>query len=327
MIDTISLYHAGRNGEDFNINFKEFNSSVSKKGQINNYSNNFILKDKDRRNIYIKYDLNRNYTLVTFSAPKLIYGNSLENIKLNDKDELLNILTGRLTGILDADFQNWQVSRLDVTKNIQVKNDVSGYITALKNAYDVSQVRYKYSNIKDESLTISNNSRRFVIYDKVKQELSVKEISRSQAKQYGNILRLEVQHKKSRAIKTSFKKTYFFEDLFTEKSFNDFSKFQLQFFDKFYCNSGQYQLFLQDVALAELIFSEYSKRDLMRNYFTKKYITENEIDMSAVQDVMRPFYKSRQGLNKALKQIDQLAKLGTDTVQDVLQEIRYKLAA
>lgn len=65
----------------------------------------------------------------------------------------------------------------------------------------------------------------------------------------------------------------------------------------------------------------------MRNYFTKKYISENEIDMSTVQDVMRPFYKSRQGLNKALKQIDQLAKLGTDTVQDVLQEIRYKLVA
>ncbi len=327
MIDTISLYHAGRNGEDFNINFKEFNSSVSKKGQINNYTNNFIHKDKDKRNIFVKYDLNRNYTLVTFSAPKLIYGNSLETFKLNDKDELLNILTGRLTGILDADFQNWQVSRLDVTKNIQVKNDVSGYITALKNVYDITQGRFNYTNVKDESITISNNSRRFVIYDKKKQELAKKEISRSQAKSYGNILRLEVQHKKARPIKTSFNRKYFFEDLFTDKSFEDFNKFLLQFFDKFYCNSGQYQLFLQDVALAELIFSKYSKRDLMRNYFTKKYISENEIDMSTVQDVMRPFYKSRQGLNKALKQIDQLAKLGTDTVQDVLQEIRYKLVA
>ena len=327
MIDTISLYHAGRNGEDFNINFKEFNSSVSKKGQINNYTNNFILKEKDKRNIFVKYDLNRNYTIVTFSAPKLIYGNSLHNIKVKDKDDLLNVLTGRLTGILDADFQNWKVSRLDVTKNIEVNNNVSGYITALKNAYDVSQARYKYSNIKDESLTINNNSRRFIIYDKVKEEIANGEISRSQAKHYGNILRLEVQHKKARAITTSFKRKYFFEDLFTEKSFQDFSKFQLQFFDKFYCNSGQYRLFIQDVALAELIFMGYSKRDLMKNFFIKKYINENDIDLSAVQDVMRPLYKTKQGLSKALKQIDQLAKLGTSTVEDVLQEIRLKLVA
>lgn len=326
MLDTISLYHAGRNGEDFNINFKEFNSSVNKNGQVNNYYNNFILKDKDRRNIFVKNDVNNNYTMVTFSAPKLIYGNSLENITLQDKDNLLNILTGRLTGIVDADFQNWTVSRLDVTKNIEVKNNVSGYITALKKAYDVSQGRYLFSNVKDESLTINNNSRRFVIYDKVKQELADKEITRTTAKQYGNILRLEIQHKKARAIKTSFKRKYFYEDLFTEKSFQDFSKFQLQFFDKFYCNSGQYEMFIEDVALADLIF-QYSKRDLMKNFFTKKYITENEIDLSVVQDIMRPHYKSRQGLHKALKQIDQLAKLGTSTVEDVLQEIRYKLVA
>ena len=46
-----------------------------------------------------------------------------------------------------------------------------------------------------------------------------------------------------------------------------------------------------------------------------------------MQDIMRPFYNSRQGLNKALKQIEQLARLGTDTVEDVLQEIRLKLVA
>ena len=326
MLDTISLYQAKRTGS-FKINLKEFNSNNNKAGQVNNYYNNFILKDNDRRNIYVKYDVNNNFMLVTFSAPKLIYGNSLENITLNDKDNLVNILTGRLTGILDADFEKWDVSRLDVSKNIEVKNNVSGYITALKKAYDVRQARYMFNNVKDESLTINNNSRRFIIYDKLKEEIANGEISRSKAKEYGNILRLEVQHKKGVAIKTSFKRKYFFHELFTEKSFQDFSKFQLQFFDKFYCNSGQYEMFLKDVALADLIFETYGKRDLMRNFFTKKYIAEHELDLSVIQDIMRKHYKTRQGLNRALRQIDQLAKLGTDTVEDVLQEIRYKLAA
>lgn len=327
MIDTVSLYLSGRNGQEFDVNLKEFNSSVNKTGQVNNYSNNFILKAKDKRNIYIKYDVNRCYSIVTFSVPKLLYGNSLENIQVTDKDLVLNILSGRLNGILEADFQNWNVSRLDVTKNIEVKNSVSGYITALKKAYDVSQGRYNFTNVKDESLTINNNSRRFIIYDKVKQELDIKEISRSEAKTKGNILRLEVQHKKTKHIQTSFRRKYNFDELFTEKTFQDFSNFQLNFFDKFYCNSGQYQMFIHDVALAELIFATYSKRDLAKNFLVKKYLNENEYDTSDIQDILRPHYSSRQGLNKALKQINTLAKLGTDTIADVLDEIRLKLVA
>ena len=326
MIDTISLYLSGRNGQEFDLNMKEFNSSVNKTGQVNNYSNNFTLKDKDKRNIYIKYDVNRLYAIVTFSVPKLIYGNSLENIQVKDKDEVMNILTGRLTGILEADFQNWNVSRLDVTRNLQMKNEISGYVTALKKAYDFSQGRYNFTNVKDESLTINNNSRRFVIYDKVKQEIHEKEISRSTAKDYGNILRIEVQHKKSKHIKTSFKRNYSFDELFTDKTFEDFSKFQLHFFDKFYCNSGQYQLFIKDVALAELIFLNYSKRDLAKNLFVKKYLNENGYDGAVLQNILRPYY-SRQGLNKALKEIDKLSRLGTKTVYNVLDEIRMKLVA
>ena len=327
MIDTVSLYHKGYNGTDFNLNVKEFNSNVSKSGQINNYQNNFILKDKDKRNIYVKYDLNRSYAILTFSVPKLLYGNSLENIRVKDKDDVINILTGRLTGILDADFQNWSVSRLDVTKNIEVENNVSGYITALKKAYDVTQGRYLFSNVKDESLTINNNSRRFIIYDKVKEQIAGKELSRNKAKDYGNILRLEVQHKKAEHIKTSFKRKYFFSELFSDKVFSDFSKFQLSFFDKFYSPGAQYHLFIQDVALAELIFSEYNKRDLLKNFLLKKYLNENEIDNSVIQDILRKYYKSRQSIHKAIKQINQLAKLGTATVPDVLDEIRFKLVA
>ena len=63
MLDTISLYQSGKNGSDFNINFKEFGSSVSKTGQITSYQNNFTLSDKDKRNIFIKCDLNNNYVL------------------------------------------------------------------------------------------------------------------------------------------------------------------------------------------------------------------------------------------------------------------------
>jgi hypothetical protein len=327
MLDTISLYQSGKNGSDFNINFKEFGSLVSKTGQINSYQNNFTLSDKDKRNIFIKCDLNNNYVLATFSIPKLLYGNSLNNIQVKDKDQVLNILTGRLKGILEADFQNWNVSRLDVAKNILLKDEVSKYITGLKKAYDVTQGRFQFSIIKDETLTISNNSRRFIIYDKVKEELSNKEISRSEAKEFGNILRLEIQHKKAKHIQTSFKRKYLFDELFSENVFNDFEKFQLSFFDKFYCNSGQYEMFIQDVALAELIFLEYSKRDIAKNFLVKKYLNNNELVTEDFRNMLRGYYKTSQALNKALRQINKLQSIGNETVLDVIDEIRHKLVA
>ena len=328
MLDTISLYQSGKNGSDFNINFKEFGSLVSKTGQINSYQNNFTLSDKDKRNIFIKCDLNNNYVLATFSIPKLLYGNSLNNIQVKDKDEVLNILTGRLKGILEADFENWNVSRLDVSKNIQVKGEVPEYITALKKAYDVTQGRYQLSIIKDETLTVSNKSRRFIIYDKIKEEISNKEISRNDAKEFGNILRLEIQHKKAKHIETSFKRKYLFDELFTEKNFNDFREFQKTFFDKFFCNSGKYEMFIQDYSMADLIFLNYGKRNLLKNFLIKKHFSDskNEFDRSYLQNILKP-HISKQAVNKAIKEFDKLLRLGNTTVLDIIEEIRYKLVA
>ena len=326
MLDTISLYQSGKNGSDFNINFKEFGSLVSKTGQINSYQNNFTLSDKDKRNIFIKCDLNNNYVLATFSIPKLLYGNSLNNIQVKDKDEVLNILTGRLKGILDADFQNWNVSRLDISKNVQVQNEVSEYLTALKKAYDVTKGRYQLSIIKDETLTVSNKSRRFVIYDKIKEELDNKEISRSEAKEFGNILRFEIQHKKAKHIETSFKRKYLFDELFTEKNFIEFNKFQLSFFDKFFCNNGKYEMFIQDIALTELIMLNYSKRNLGKNFLLKKEFENKEFDRGYLQKVLKPFM-SKQAVNKTIKDIERLFRLGNTTVIDVIEELRYKLVA
>jgi len=161
-------------------------------------------------------------------------------------------------------------------------------------------------------------------------------------------------------------------------------------------------MFIQDIALAELIFATYSKRDLLKNFLVKKYLTndykqlskqraeaialqnldfeiiaylKNELkegnidfikyfqeavklnknistelhkkmnvifndddvknglqnlntvyDSAGTKDIFKKYY-TIQGLNKALRQINTLAKLGTDTVGDVLNEIRYKLVA
>jgi hypothetical protein len=323
MIDTLTLYKQGRNSKDFDLNLKKFQSHLSESGQINNYTNNF--KDKDKRNIYVKYDLNNDYLLLTFSAPKLIYGNSINEIEVKDKDKIVKTLTERLSGIVESDFENMQVSRLDVSKNIQVDLSTSHYITALKQSYDITNGRYRLTTYKDESLTVSNNSRRFVIYDKIIEQLQSKELSKSESKQYGNILRLETQHKKSQHIKTSFNRSFYLSELFTDKQFNDFKTFQLEQLNKFYCNYGQYDLFLQDVSMMDLICN-YNKRNPIKNFLIKKFIPMESIDFELLKDVLTP-YQTKQGINKAIKELRKLYQLSNKKVYDLLDEIRTKMTA
>jgi hypothetical protein len=333
MIDTVTLYSQGRNFEHFNVNFKEFqNRNTSRKtGQINNISDNFHYSDKEKRNIYCKYDLNRNFILVSFSIPKLLHGNSLETVKITDKDKVINELHRRLKGFVETDFENMEMSRLDVTQNINLDREISYCIPALKKAYDVTNGRYNVSAYENETLMIKNASRVTRLYDKVKESIASKELTKKDALQYGNILRMETEHKKRQHIKTSFPAYYSkgkiltFSDLFTEQKFTDFKQFQLKTFNKFFMNNGAYEMFLEDSAMVNLLV-DYSKRSLAKNIIVKKYVDSDSYNEDEFKDLLRPVY-TRRGMNKVLKELREIKKIGRSKVSDIIQEIRLKLVA
>ena len=333
MIDTVTLYQQGRNLEDFNLNFKEFqNRNTSRKtGQINYITDNFHYSDKEKRNIYCKYDLNRNFILVSFSIPKLLHGNSLETVKITDKDKVINELHRRLKGFFETDFENMEMSRLDVTQNIKLDREISYCIPALKQAYDVTNGRYNVSNIENETITIKNKSRVTRIYDKVKESIANKELTKKEALNYGHILRMETEHKKRQHIKTSFPAYYSkgkiltYSDLFTEQKFNDFKQFQLKTFNTFFLNDGKYEMFLEDVAMIELLL-QHNKRSVAKNFIVKKYVDSETYNEDSFKDIIRPFY-TRQGMNKVIKELRQIKKIGKSKVSDIIQEIRLKLVA
>ena len=333
MIDTVTLYKQGRNLEDFNLNFKEFqNRNTSRKtGQINYITDNFHYSDKEKRNIYVKYDLNRNFILVSFSIPKLIHGNSLETVKITDKDIVINELNRRLKGFVETDFENMEMSRLDVTQNIKLDREISYCIPALKQAYDVTNGRYNVSNIENETITIKNASRVTRLYDKVKESIANKELTKKEALNYGNILRMETEHKKRQHIKTSFPAYYSngkiltYSDLFTEQKFNDFKKFQLNTFNTFFLNNGKYEMFLEDVAMIELLL-QHSKRSVAKNFIVKKFVDSNSYNEDSFKDLIRPHY-TRQGMNKVIKELGEIKEIGKSKVSDIIQEIRLKLVA
>lgn len=326
MIDTISLHIAGRNNEHFQINESVFRKQQNEEGRTDILYNTFYDKDK-KRAIYVTNNVKDNYALLQFSAPKLLYGNSLENVKLEHTEKLEGILQNRLNGIFDTDFMNSKVSRLDVTQNIEVENEIPLYVHSLEKAYSGNK-RYRVEKFSDETLTIKNNSRRILVYDKVREALENKDITRQEAKAYGNILRLEVQHKKGKHIQTSFNRLYTLTDILTDDFFRTAKNFHLKMFDNMFCNSGNYELFMQDVALMQIV-TNYNKKGRLKNFvlksLTDKY--EHEHNIKEYEELLKLSGMSKDGIRKAINELQRILRLSKTRTSDIIEEVRIKLTA
>lgn len=324
MIDTITLYKQGRN---FELNEDRFKKKLNESNKPEILYNTFY-NPEGKQPIYIHNDLKHSFVKVQFSTPKLIYNTSLENVKLEDTSKIEGILNKRLEGIFEDDFNNMQVSRLDVTQNIEVSNDIPIYIHSLHEAYNKDK-RYKEEIYSNETITIKNNSRRFTLYDKVKEALFNKDISNSEASLYPNLLRFEVQHSKAKHIKTSFNRIYTLEEIFTEGFFETAKLFQVNSFDRLFCNYGNYELFMQDIALMDIV-AKYSKgRNSLKNFIIRS-ITETENlnhDFTKYEDLLKLNGMSRQGISKNLKELRTLLSLARLKTSDLIEEIRSKLVA
>lgn len=326
MLDTVKLYKVGRHKSGFELNDKLFRKHNNERNETEIQYNTFY-DDEGKKPIYVMNDLNRNYAIIQFSVPKLLYGNSLRNVNHEDTSKLETILNERLKGKFESDFLNMQVSRLDITQNMEMKNDIPVYIHALNNAY-AGDKRYKVEKFSDETLLIRNNSRRFEFYDKVKEALHNKDITPSQAKQHGRILRFEVQHSKAKHIKTSFSKQYTFEDVLKESFFDTAKLFQVNAFDKMFCNAGNYEMFMQDIAMIEVV-RNYNKRNVLKNLLLKKLTDETEYkhNFEQYEDYLKHIGMTRDGIRKSIKEVQRLLMLSKTKRSDIIEEIRNKLIA
>lgn len=326
MLDTLRLYQKGRNNSEFELNEKMFRRHSDEQNKPDILYKNF-LNDEGKQSIYVMNNLKRDYVTIEFSVPKLLYGNSLQNVKQQDTERIEDILNKRLKGKFEADYMNMQISRLDVTQNMNVENEIPIYIHALNNAYSRDK-RYRVEKYSDETLEIKNNSRKFTMYDKVKEAIDNKDITRREAKQYGNILRFEVKHNKARDIKTSFNKVYTLEEILKDSFFETAKTFQVNSFDKMFCNAGNYEMFMEDIAMIHVV-KDYNKRNVLKNYVIKKMTDEQDYkhDFEHYEDLLKHIGMTRDGIRKSLKELNKIILLSKTKSSDIIEEIRSKLVA
>lgn len=327
MIDTLTLHIKGKNNQDFELNENRFKKVTSENNELDVLHNTFYSDRENRKQpIYVMNNLKNNYALVQCSASKLLYGNSLQNVKIEDTRKLEGILQNRLNGIFDADFMNSNISRLDVSQNIETNEDIPFYIYGLREAYEQNG-KFRLDLFSNETLMIKNNSRRFIFYDKVKEALANKDITRNEAKAYGNILRFEVQHSKAKHVKTSLGKVFTLSEILTEDFFKKAKQFHLNSFEKFFSNAGNYELFMNDISILDAVM-KYNKRNVLKNFLLKSVTDKSEFkaDWKYYETLLSAKGMTRQGIAKSIKEVKKILALGKVKRSDILNELITKLA-
>jgi len=222
MIDTVSgyfepqTYQVSKRGLK-NFTFKEV-SIPNKIPLVSCY-----LNDKKHD---IRVDLKPDKRLfVTFEAPKIIAGHSLYEIKENDRDEVKSRLRSTLTeNGIEVDFSQVNLSRLDISKNIEIDGNLKDYLTAHRSC-TIPRMKLDQRTFNFNTLKWLNGKAHLTMYNKVGQlidrELSKPknlrdlEFTYTLKKKEQNILRIEYRTLSKQKTFDTYGKLSF-DDLFNK---------------------------------------------------------------------------------------------------------------
>lgn len=325
MYDTVRLYKRGVDGKDFQLNINKLKRTIDEVNDTVNYHNIFSFPgDYDEVKLYIDYDLHlRQGVNISFSIPKVANGTQLDNFRLSDKNGLYQNLEHYLSDLIDIDYKNMQVSRLDITSNIYTDGEVRYYINAIQSSY-CKHRNYKTDFYPSESFTIHNKSRRIVLYDKIKEQIYKNKRAKRKLDINANILRFEIRNNRSRDVKALLGKDLLFDDLFNEAVFLDAISIQRRYFRDLFLNKHiQQSIFETDKLLVELINKRWS-RNLINKFLVKKQLDSDNFSFTELEALFSGVYTER-GLRKALKELRELKFLTVNTTFSLLEEVYNKI--
>ena len=155
------------------------------------------------------------------SLPKLLYSTSYYEIKESDCERALLSIQDRLAeagvNIPDNSLADFELSRVDFCRNIEVQHNIIDYLLCLKN-FELS--RRNKQQFKAETLTFYNKSQELSFYNKVreiKDKETAPEIVEFMKDKRENILRVENRLMKKRTIERELNRKLKVTELFDYK--------------------------------------------------------------------------------------------------------------
>lgn len=281
MIDTVNLlipkektrFINGLNGWSLSANTENYSKFVRNPNK----------KEKDSGLYYPritgytrKHDKEQNIR-IEFSAPKLLLGNNLDELKEGDFDELISVLRSRLEDmdlvVSESVLKEASVSSIHFSKNIKLEKGFRAEyvisqmakVNARKNL-DLSKTKYVNGG---GSLYFHATTHQFVIYDKVAdmgkaqkravdkeqtpQQMSIFD-KIAQDKEMLEIVRFEIRLSRKQKLNQMMNKLGFGKNLTFEQIFRfDIARAVVLDYWENYIKSKSYGLFARDMSLADCL--------------------------------------------------------------------------
>lgn len=327
MIDTIRLYQPSFFSHyRGSIDFERFNVQNSVNNEVI-YFNTFY-NEEGKASINIKYNKTRDYVTITFSVPKISYGTSMRDFDFTDAsiELLISNLSNRLAGLIKIDLGNSLVSRLDIALNISTEYVVGAYLRLIRYCLDISK-RYKVQEFKDSSVTIYNNSKRIIFYDKEAEQLRLKELE-GDYNLTGKVLRFEIQLKDMQTIRRELKlgkggALNFVDALFVPRAYANYLLNSFRGITKDYALNSDVKEFQGDLGLMKAV-SKGKKRGVLQDFLVRKYV--KDLDIKTYETLLSYLGYSERSIYYMGKKLRELEAICPDNEDfDLIKEIDKKL--
>jgi len=329
MIDTIKM---------FTTEFKLMNNNKFVHQQTSNYSTGELTGEKlfcnlPHFNIDIK-TTDKKILFIQTSLPKLIYRTSLYEIKEQDTEKAIKAIEQQLkmsgVSISNNSLNDFDLSRLDFCKNIQVENNIIDYLLYFNKFYYSKRMK---TELKSETVTYRNKSQQLTFYNKIKEIQDTekdKEIIELVQDLPQDILRIESRLLKKRTIEQELKKNnvkfcnIFNMDIARNKLLKDINCL---------VQDSQEQIELAFEQNTELL--NYIKSKKKRNVFTtflaakgaEQFLSEFNNDYDKILSFFLDHFSKAQS-HRNRNELRKFQRLIENRKQkDLLKEIRYKIAA
>ena len=328
MLDTVRLFT-----RDFDL--AKQNSFVSQ--TTANYSTGEIMAEKVFCNLVtgarlnIKPQAGEKCLFFEASLPKLVYGNSLQELQESDLERCIEAVDSQFKeagAVLDSGaIERLPVSRLDYCRNIEVQHNIVDYIALLRNC---SFGKRNKTNWQTETVLFFNGSQEFTAYNKVLEVKSSKGAAAAGVTEDTpeNVLRLESRLKSAAVVKRTLQQRRTFAECY---NFKVAREKLLSDFDSLVLNIGsQLELNFNDFS-SELEYYKRQGRDALgqieKRYGRDAILAMFQCDLETFQACLSKHYSKRQVyyIKKNYKQ--HIAERRTPEERHLLQEVREKLAA
>lgn len=328
MLDTVRLFT-----RDFDL--ARQNSFVSQ--TTANYSTGEIMAEKVFCNLAtgarlnIKPQAGEKCLFFEASLPRLVYGNSLQELQESDLERCIDSIAGQLKAagaVLDSGaIERLPVSRLDYCRNIEVQHNIVDYIALLRNC---SFGKRNKTNWQTETVLFFNGSQEFTAYNKMLEVKSSKGAAAAGIDPNApeNILRLESRLKTAAVVKRTLQQRRTLAECY---NFNVAREKLLTDFDTLVLNVGsQLELnFNSDLERLQVLRerSRYGWRLFLSEQGVDLFLLKYGYDLELVKKLLLEAFSRRQTYNILRELKLSIAERRTPEQRDLLQEVRLKLAA